>query len=120
MSPLLVTSEHTSYGATVVRITGDVDIASVSSLRSQLESDLFLSDGVYVFDLTAVSFLGSAGIRALADITTLLRKRGGHSAVVGNPSVRHILCAVGFDEELNLQRTVADAVLSLSQSFVRT
>ncbi|MFC3897132.1 STAS domain-containing protein [Lentzea rhizosphaerae] len=48
-----------------VRVSGEIDSSTVDLLVRAIEPHLDISDAVIVVDLTEVTFLGTAGLRAL-------------------------------------------------------
>ncbi|MFI7490098.1 STAS domain-containing protein [Micromonospora echinaurantiaca] len=81
--------------AVEVRVTGEVDIATVGALRSALWSAPARS--VLRVDLSGVRVLSAAGVRALVAAHLRIRARGGELVLVGpDPTVRRVLRATGL------------------------
>jgi anti-anti-sigma factor len=95
MDPLFAIGVERNNGTSVVRLTGEVDLAAVEALRAHCEP---LSGNV-VIDLEATTFLDSSGIGALV-VTHNRISAGGGSVVLRKPSptVRHSLEIVGIGE----------------------
>ena len=74
-------------GATVVRLSGEMDLASCGRLRSAAMDDLL--QGLVILDLAALSFCDSSGLRVLFDMQRRVNgakagfRLAGPSAVVG-------------------------------------
>ncbi|MBB4689133.1 STAS domain-containing protein [Amycolatopsis jiangsuensis] len=77
----------------VLRVGGDVDYASTPRLHQQLQDRLHGTISTLVIDLTDVSFLGSAGLRALELAYLLGRERGVRVSVrpPAAPTVRRVI-----------------------------
>ncbi|MGH3549565.1 MAG: STAS domain-containing protein [Pseudonocardiaceae bacterium] len=109
---------HPSGEALVVTVAGEVDVLTVGRLRAAVAAGFDeLPDGAtLVIDLTAVTFLGSAGLRALVDTTRAGRRRCEPLHIVvdhARPVIRPIELA-GLDDLLALFHTVDQAVHSSS------
>src|ERR1700712_5522398 len=72
----IATTDHDA--STVVAVSGDMDYESVALIRAAVDAALLRLDGrMLVLDLTAVDFLGSAGISALVDVARAAIEAGG-------------------------------------------
>ncbi len=81
--------------AVEVRVTGEVDIATVGALRSALWAAPARS--VLRVDLSGVRVLSAAGVRALVAAHLRIRARGGELVLVGpDPTVHRVLRATGL------------------------
>lgn len=102
---------HPPY--TVVRVTGEVDIGSASRLRSELHTVL-VDGGVHLLlDLSAVTFMDSAGLGALVGIQKQTRMfRGSLVVVAPSRSVRRIFELTSLDKVFrccdSLEEALAD------------
>jgi anti-sigma B factor antagonist len=65
VEPLLEVKIELHGGATVLYVSGDVDLLSEPVLRSAVSSQLDAGPEVLVLDLSGVSFLGSIGMTVL-------------------------------------------------------
>jgi anti-sigma B factor antagonist len=61
-------------GARAIRVTGEVDLATVEALRTSLK-EASLAGGPIVVDMRDLAFIDSSGIHALADAATELGER---------------------------------------------
>lgn len=81
-----------------ISLTGEFDLGSASLLVGEIEQRL--EDGARVFrvDLRNVSFLDSAGVKALLCCLRSVRVRGGR-LLLARPSspVRRVFAALGLD-----------------------
>jgi anti-anti-sigma factor len=82
---------------TVVRPSGDLDIATAPAFRAMVDGALFSEPRVLVVDLTDVAFLDSSGIAVLAVALRTQRSRDA-GLVVRNPRpiVRKAIELVGL------------------------
>ncbi|GIJ45770.1 hypothetical protein Val02_26560 [Virgisporangium aliadipatigenens] len=101
-------------GGCVVRLEGDVDVAVASALESDIRRRVGAPDGV-VLDLTAVSFLDSAGIRLVDSLVGHYERQGVTVRVVAPPggSARFALEISVFRPDL-LADDVPPALAALS------
>ena len=102
MSERAVTVETTSddAGTTIVRVGGDLDIASVPGVEAELEPILASGPARLAFDLSSVSFMDSSGI------AMLLRVAGRVPNIeIREPSssVQLIISATGLADVLNAE-----------------
>jgi anti-sigma B factor antagonist len=92
---------HDREGATVVAVTGEVDLASSPDLAAYLTE----VDGVVVIDLAAVTFLDSSGMGALVSARKRLQGRGGDLSLrAPRDNVRAALEATGLGVLIDHER----------------
>lgn len=98
-------------GAAVVRLGGELDIASVGAVRQRL-LDLALDGHVrQVVDLTPLTFMDSAGLGAIVAVRRRLRVLKGSLVVAcSNPSILRLLGLTSMDRVLRVYPTVDDAI----------
>ena len=84
---------------------GDLDITTVGCLMAQLAPLARAGDEIVV-DLTDLGFLGSAGLRALAELDEIATAAGGSLLLAGMPQFVHRLLSIAG---MNGHFTVADA-----------
>lgn len=72
---------RTDGDLTIVRLTGELDIYTVSDFRRVLD-DVDPGRGTVVFDLTDVTLLDSSGLGALVSALNQSRRAGGHIGIV--------------------------------------
>lgn len=88
-------------GACVVLVSGEVDLASAGDLRSALATAAAQRPARLVVDLTAVSFVDSSGLGAIAGGLRAQREHGGGLDVVGAAAhVRRVFEISGLGELL--------------------
>ena len=100
----------------VVTATGEIDLTNAEGLRDALLSALNAGARGLVVDMTATTFLDSAGVTALvrasrraAATETTVR------LVVTAPAVLRVLNLVGIDRLIEVYPSVADAAASLPE-----
>ena len=98
----------------VVTAAGEIDLTNAESLRDSLLSALNAGALGLVVDLTATTFLDSAGVTAL--VRASRRTQASEATLrlaVTAPAVLRVLNLVGIDRMLQVHPSVADAVASL-------
>ena len=68
--------EDQDAAATMVTVTGDIDLASVDRLERARERALSRPAGLLVIDLRGVRFIDSSGLKFLIETDRLARSRG--------------------------------------------
>jgi anti-anti-sigma factor len=98
--------------ATVVRVRGEVDLATAPQLRGMLLEVLAARPATHlVIDLSAVTFLDSTGIGVLVGAHQRVTASGGwFSAVVSTPMVRRVLQVTGLLRAWRVTGSVDDAL----------
>jgi anti-sigma B factor antagonist len=98
-------------GYAVVRVTGEVDMASAPLLRERLEHAARTCPRVIV-DLSNVTFFGAAGLHCLERADELLARRGATLSVVTDEDslVMRILRVTNLDDRWRVHPGPADAV----------
>jgi anti-sigma B factor antagonist len=104
-------------GAAVLRIVGDIDLATVDQFRQVLAALVERHLGDVIIDVTGVGFMDSTGLHALVDGKRIIHERGSNIVFVVSPPVRRILELV-FPEPLFAARvdTMEKALAILSES----
>jgi anti-sigma B factor antagonist len=103
-----------STGATVMQVTGEVDVVAAAVLRRQLALHMGSSRPSPVVDLSAVTFLDSTGLGVLLRAARQLRDRGGRTEIVVDEGrVVGLLRLAAVAQFLHVHRTVTDALAAL-------
>jgi anti-sigma B factor antagonist len=104
---------HSGAGGLLVRVAGEVDLVTVPQLEDELtmaEKDLPPS-GRLVLDLTAVTFVASAGLSVLIKHDQRCREAGKELRIVsGNRTIARTFLMTGLTETLIMFDTL-DAAL---------
>ena len=103
----------------VVTAAGEIDLTNAEWLRDALLSALNAGASALVVDLTATTFIDSAGVTALVRAS---RRASASDAVlrlaVTAPAVLRVLNLVGIDQLISVYPSVAAALDSLPQARV--
>jgi anti-sigma B factor antagonist len=79
-------------GRTLVRLSGELDLANSTRLRSELERLDIEAESTVVLDLREIEFMDSSGLRALLAAQELIEQRGAECAVTrGSEQVERLL-----------------------------
>ncbi|MFI7678121.1 STAS domain-containing protein [Actinophytocola sp. NPDC049390] len=115
LSSLRIRHRLVTTGVVVVSVGGEVDLATVDTLRDNLTPHV--SDPatrLLVCDLSQVGFLACSGLSALLDVRSELEARGARFAVVANsPAVLRPVTITGLPEALGVHPSLS-AVLRQS------
>lgn len=105
--------QHERQGkATVLTLTGKVDSQTAPALDAEL-SKLISSDKRVVISLKELTFLSSAGVRAIIQAVKTAKKARGEVKLAEVPGhTADILNTVGIMEIVQAYPTIADAVAS--------
>lgn len=99
----------------VITATGEIDLTNAEYLRDALLSTLNAGATALVVDLTAVTFLDSAGVTAL--VRASRRADAAEAALrlaVTAPAVLRVMNLVGIDQLVPVYPSVAAALAALS------
>jgi anti-anti-sigma factor len=103
----------------VVTAAGEIDLTNAEWLRDALLSALSAGASCLVVDLTATTFIDSAGVTALVRAS---RRASASDAVlrlsVAAPAVLRVLNLVGIDQLISVYPSVTTALDSLPQATV--
>jgi anti-anti-sigma factor len=79
-------------GATVITLVGEIDLASAPELHAYIGEVRQTDADQLVFDMAAVTFLDSSGLRVLLDAHTFALQHGGaiHLTALQGPPARVI------------------------------
>jgi anti-anti-sigma factor len=96
----------------VARLQGEVDASNVKEIGDRLRSLLSNRSVALVVDLSATTYLDSAGINLLFALAEELRGRQQRLAlVVGEASpIARMVSLTGLDQTLPVRRTLPDAL----------
>ena len=104
-----ITAEAIAEGVAVVRVDGELDVATTHQLEEAVESAD--SSGRLVIDLTACTFLDSSALRVLVSSARGARAAGGSFSLVASDSgILRVLEIAAVDTILPVHSTL-DAAL---------
>jgi anti-sigma B factor antagonist len=102
---------HTQVGdAAVLDLRGEIDLATGDDLTTQLGRALASVPALLVVDLTAVDFLGSAGLSALIAAREKAGQQGTEVRLVCNRTTRRTIELTGLAEQFKLADDRAEAL----------
>jgi anti-sigma B factor antagonist len=86
-------------GATTIAISGELDLASISTARDAVEQALPTGDAI-VLDLTGVGFIDSTGLGLIAFTAQQI---GDRLTVIPSPVTQRLLDLTGMSDHLTLR-----------------
>ncbi len=96
-------------GATVIMISGELDLATAPALEEELDRAA-QSDRHLILDLRELDFMDSTGLSVLVRAHQAAEESGRPlSLVKGPPQVQRLLSLTGVAERLNVVETPEDA-----------
>jgi anti-sigma B factor antagonist len=96
--------------ATVISISGEIDMATVPQLREALEEALRQSPPCLVLDLTDLDFCDSSGLALLVAVRRRLAPEASLLLAAAKPIVARVFQVTGLTEVFPFFPTVAEAV----------
>jgi anti-sigma B factor antagonist len=110
--PLTLSTEQAD-GVAVIRVTGDLDLSTVSAFDAELEQ--LLTAEHLVVELADCTFIDSSALRALVRAQKLVAGSGGTLALVApSQPARRVLEIATLDRFVPVFGTVGEAVTSLA------
>ncbi|PRY40651.1 STAS domain-containing protein [Umezawaea tangerina] len=94
----LVVQRWRLAGATVVSVSGEIDIATVRKLRWSLDS-VASGSGPLVLDLSSVTFFGSVGVDCLLETARRAHAFRIDLRLIRSPEVSRLLDLLGVRDE---------------------
>jgi anti-sigma B factor antagonist len=99
---LLIDIRH-DKGRAVMRLRGELDLASAPLLQSAIDSAEISSAAMLVLDLQELKFIDSTGLRVLLTAYERSQQHGQEFAVTpGSPQVQRLLSITGVGEHLRI------------------
>ncbi len=112
-SKLSVEVEHNDKAAILI-VAGRVDGSSVGTLESAVQEQVDTGHKTLIFDFKDLSYMSSAGLRALLIAARLTQKEGGKALFCDLAEhIAEIFEISGFNEILEIRATRADALAAL-------
>ncbi|SFB41898.1 anti-anti-sigma factor [Amycolatopsis marina] len=110
---LLIRSEYVDTIA-VIRFDGDIDALTGKAMSSALATELDCAPAALIADLSAVEFLGCAGLSVLAETDARSRRAGIPMCVVSTRrAVLRPLFVSGLRDRLRVRPSLSRALLDL-------
>jgi anti-sigma B factor antagonist len=96
----------------VLRLDGDLDLASVPLLESEVELAMLDDKATIVLDLRGLEFLDSTGLRTILLLDKRSSERGQTFALVrGSEQVQRLMSMTRVDEHLKIIATPEEILL---------
>ncbi len=111
LADTLTPSVGVHEGATVLRVAGEVDLATAPALENAIEGVLGEKPAALIIDLTRVSFLASAGMAALVAAHQRAGAATTIAVVADGPATSRQLKMTSLDQVFALYSTL-DAALA--------
>ncbi|MGW5382097.1 STAS domain-containing protein [Nocardia sp. NPDC003963] len=105
---LLDVAVRTENGTAIVTVQGEVDMASAPQLQTALQ-DAQRGGNQLIVDMSAVGFLGSAGLSVLLVVSEAADPEAGLRVVVSD-AVRRPVELTGLDKLLSVHESLAAAL----------
>jgi anti-anti-sigma factor len=112
-SDLLTVDIGTQGRAVVVAVRGELDLATVPVLRERLDTldEVSTAPAPLVVDLSALTFIGSAGLALLVDLHNKCKERDIPLALVATGSVvPRAIQVTALDQVFSVHGTVDEAI----------
>lgn len=110
LADTMSTSVATHDGATVLTVSGEVDLATASALETAIEGILAAKPTALIIDLSGVSFLASAGMAALVAAHQRAGEATTIAVVAEGPATSRQLKMTSLDQVFALHSTLAAAL----------
>ena len=110
-SELLTVDVGTRGDVVVVSVRGELDLATVPVLRERLDNLGQKAGSRLVVDLTALTFIGSAGLALLVDLHNRCKEQNTSLAIVATGSVvPRAIQVTALDQVLSVHSSVEEAI----------
>lgn len=98
----------------MVTVSGDVDIATIDRFQAAIAEAEAHQPAVLIVDMSAVEFLASAGLQALAAVRQRLDKSARVAVVADGPATSRPIQLTGLDQIFSLYPSLSDAMAALN------
>lgn len=103
--------ERDENGVTVYVLEGRIDTAGAVDLDLALQAAAANGKNKMILDMAGVRYIGSAGLRTMADVLTKNQKAEGDLKLVAlNRKVERVLRIIGFDKFFAIYDVVDEAL----------
>lgn len=99
---------------TVLELDGRLESGSVPAFQHRLDEASLLGNERLLLDLSRVSFIGSAALRAILVTAKRLGVSGGKLAVCAPPQIAQVFMVAGLDAVLPVHLNLAQARAALA------
>ena len=103
--------ERDESGVAVFVLEGRIDTAGAVDMDLALQSAAADGKHKMILDMAQVRYIGSAGLRTMADVLTKNKEAGGDLKLVSlNRKVQRVLRIIGFDKFFSIYDTLEEAL----------
>jgi anti-sigma B factor antagonist len=103
--------ERDENGVTLYVLEGRIDTAGAVDLDLALQAAAANGKNKMILDMAGVRYIGSAGLRTMADVLTKNQKAGGDLKLVAlNRKVERVLRIIGFDKFFSIYDAADEAL----------
>jgi anti-anti-sigma factor len=103
--------ERDENGVTVFVLDGRIDTQGAVDMDLALQAAVSEDKHRMVLDMAKVRYIGSAGLRTMADVLTKNKDEGGDLKLAAlNPKVQRVLRIIGFDKFFSIYDTPEAAI----------
>ena len=103
--------ERENNGITVFELKGRIDTEGAVDMDLALQSAVSEGKCTMVLDMAEVRYIGSAGLRTMADVLTKNKEAGGDLKLAAvNRKVLRVLRIIGFDKLFSIYDTPDAAI----------
>jgi anti-anti-sigma factor len=102
-----------SDGIAVLAVAGEIDLATAPALEQAITSALANDPTALVIELSAVTFMASAGMQILATTQQKVSKSAQFAVVADGPATSRPIQLTGLDEILGLYPTLDEALTAV-------
>ena len=102
-------------GVLVIGVTGRLDSVTSDALETEVRRQLEAGHLKIVFDLAAVDYISSAGLRVLMLAAKQLRGKGSLGVAAPTPHVKQVLDIAAIPTLAAIYVTAADAVETMNR-----
>ncbi|PXX59197.1 anti-anti-sigma factor [Nocardia tenerifensis] len=106
----MTTTVASRDGATVLTVSGEVDLATAPALESSIEAILDGKPAALIIDLSAVSFLASAGMAVLVATHQRAGESTAIAVVADGPATSRQLRMTNLDQVFAVHSTLEEAL----------
>jgi anti-sigma B factor antagonist len=103
-------------GIAVLKVGGDIDLATVPALEAAIEEALIPRPTGLVIDLSEVGFLASAGLQALVATHNNVSQSAHFAVVANSASTSRPIQLTGLDQIFALYSTLDEALTAVQMN----
>src|SRR3954452_4370410 len=101
------------YGIAVLKVDGDIDLATVPTLEAAIDEGLIPKPTGLVIDLSEVGFLASAGLQTLVATHHNVSQTAQFAVVANSAATSRPIQLTGLDQIFALYPTLDDALTAV-------